>query len=595
MKPTFKPRTAALIPAGVMLVTAFAPPDVLAASWAQPAEAPATQPAPAEAAPTAAQPEAAQPASADAGAGASAGGGGVSVGASADVPKASSQPAKPAKPAKAKKSGRREPPAGVVLDEKTGKAKDTRKWIHRYSPERHLIELGIYGGLYLPPDNHDLFQPDPKDKYNQEQKPLWRIGALAGARLAYFPLRVLGFEAEFSASPTFVRNVFNEPAFVYGIRGHAILQLPYRITPFLLGGYGALGISSDRVQGLGKDIDPAGHWGGGLKIFMSRMSAFRLEARHIVSAKAYLPTPNFTSHVQIMAGFSLVLGRVRPQPPPKDTDWDKDGVLNDVDKCPKLAGDPPDGCPSIDSDNDTFLDKVDKCPFEPGVAPDGCPPPDQDKDGIIDPDDQCPTEPWPEAPGCPPPPDTDGDKIIDKDDTCPLHPESYNGYQDADGCPDTVPEKAKQWTNKPIPGITFEFRSDKIKKSSHKTLDAAVDVFKEFKDLKIEISGHTDDIGEREFNLDLSQRRADAVKQYLVDKGVDASRIKTVGYGPDKPIDPAKTAKARAQNRRIEFRVIIDRPEGAASSADSEAPAGAATGGAATPATPPADAKPAGK
>ncbi|MDC0668679.1 OmpA family protein [Nannocystis radixulma] len=567
---TPKPRTAALIPAGVLLLAA---PQALAAGRAQePAtgEAAKTEAAPAEAAPTEATPPAGEAAAPTGEAtptptpkaepSANAGGGKAAVKVDAAAPKA--------------RKGKREPPAGVILDEKTGKVKDTRKWIHRYSPERHLFELGVFGGLNLPPDDHDLYKPIMGRP--DEHKPLWRLGPTVGARLGYFPLRIFGIEAEFSAVPTYVRNVHNSPAFVYGLRGSAVLQLPYRVTPFLLGGYGMLGISSPD-KGLGSDIDPAGHWGGGLKIFISRMAAFRVDARHIISAKAAKQAPGFTSHAQVTVGFSLVLGRVRPQPAPKDLDWDKDGVQNDVDKCPKLAGDPPDGCPSIDSDNDTFLDKVDKCPFEPGVAPDGCPPPDTDKDGIIDPDDQCPTEPWPEPPGCPPPPDTDKDGIIDKLDKCPMHPESYNGFEDDDGCPDKLPEKAREWDNRPLEGINFETRSDKIKKGSEKTLDRAVAVLKEFPSLKIEIQGHTDDVGGRDFNLDLSQRRADSVKNYLVEKGVDASRIKTTGFGPDKPIDPAKTSKARAKNRRIEFKVLIDRPEGAASSDDSDAPTDAGT------------------
>ncbi|MCY0991466.1 OmpA family protein [Nannocystis sp. ILAH1] len=568
-----KPRTAALIPAGVLLFAAAASPEAFAA--AQDPAAPKTEAAPAtEAAPSAeasappaeasAPPAETTPAApASAGAQASAGAGKAEVKADASVPKA-------------RKSGRREAPDGVILDEKTGKVKDTRKWIHRYSPERHLFELGIFGGLNLPPDDHDLYKPVPGRP--DEHKALWRLGPAVGARIGYFPLRIFGIEAEFSATPTFVRNVHNSPAFVYGLRGSAVLQLPYRVTPFLLGGYGMLGISSPG-NGLGSDVDPAGHWGGGLKIFISRMAAFRVDARHIISAKAAKPMPAFTSHAQVTVGFSLVLGRVRPQPAAKDLDWDKDGVQNDVDKCPKLAGDPPDGCPSIDSDNDTFLDKVDKCPFEAGVAPDGCPPPDTDKDGIIDADDQCPTEPWPEAPGCPPPPDADGDKIVDKDDKCPMHPESYNGFEDSDGCPDKLPEKAKEWDKRPLEGINFETRSDKIKKGSEKTLDVAVGVLKEFPSLKIEIQGHTDDVGGRDFNLELSQRRADSVKRYLVEHGIEESRVKTTGFGPDKPIDPAKTSKARAKNRRIEFKVLIDRPEGASSSDDGDAPTAAPTTG----------------
>jgi outer membrane protein OmpA-like peptidoglycan-associated protein len=205
---------------------------------------------------------------------------------------------------------------------------------------------------------------------------------------------------------------------------------------------------------------------------------------------------------------------------------------------------------------DTFLDNVDKCPYEAGVAPDGCPLPDKDKDGFLDPDDKCPEEPGIAPDGCPPPPDSDGDGIIDKDDDCPLVPENYNGYKDKDGCVDELPKEIK-YDGRPIDGIFFEFNKDKIQKKSFKTLDAAIVVLKTFDDIRIEVSGHTDDVGSEEANLDLSKRRAESVKQYMVDKGIDASRIETVGYGRSKPIDPGKSAKARAKNRRIEFRVIV--------------------------------------
>jgi OOP family OmpA-OmpF porin len=248
---------------------------------------------------------------------------------------------------------------------------------------------------------------------------------------------------------------------------------------------------------------------------------------------------------------------VRPLPPEKDLDPDKDGFLDPNDKCPKLAGVAPDGCPAIDSDNDTFLDPVDKCPYEAGIAPDGCPPPDKDKDGFLDPVDACPEEPGIAPDGCPPPPDSDGDGIIDKNDDCPLVKEIYNGYKDQDGCPDELPQEVKWKEGTPIEGIFFEFNKDKIQKKSIKTLDAAVAVLKQFDDIRIEISGHTDDVGTDEANLDLSRRRAEAVKKYMVDQGVDPARIETIGYGRSKPIDTGKSSKARAKNRRIEFRVIV--------------------------------------
>ena len=482
--------------------------------------------------------------------------------------------------APAKKQRKRQPPAGVVLDEK-GKVRDTRKWIYRYSPERHLFELGVFGGLFVASLDHDLY--DPKV---QPRPPLWRGNPEVGGRIAYFPLRFLGFEGEFAAVPTYVRNPANDRAFVYSGRGHAILQLPYRVAPFVLGGYGALGVSS-ADNALGKDVDPAGHFGGGLKIYISRMAAFRIEGRGIISARAKEFVPRFTTHAEILAGFSLVLGRVRPLPPEKDRDPDKDGFYDPGDKCPKLAGVAPDGCPAIDSDNDTFLDTVDKCPYEAGVAPDGCPPPDADKDGFLDADDACPQEPGIAPDGCPPPPDTDGDGIIDKDDKCPLVPETYNGYEDEDGCRDEVPKEIV-WKDQPIEGIFFEFGKDKIQKKSFKTLDAAVKVLKDFPSIRIEISGHTDDVGSEEANIDLSRRRAESVKNYLVEKGIDTSRVETVGQGRSKPIDTGKSVRARAKNRRIEFRVIVVDKSGTAKvmpNAANEATAvdAAAEGGATTP------------
>jgi len=484
--------------------------------------------------------------------------------------------------AQPRKQRRREAPAGVILNEK-GKVKDTRKWIQRYSPERHLFEIGVFGGLFVASPTHDLYDWEKV----QPPSPLWRGNPEVGGRIAYFPLRFLGVEGEFAAMPTYVRNPRNDKAFVFSGRGHAILQLPYRVAPFVLGGYGALGIRS-ADNALGDDIDPAGHFGGGLKIYISRLAAFRVEGRGIISARSKMFVPKFTTHAEILAGFSLVLGRVRPLPPEKDRDPDRDGILDPDDKCPKLAGVAPDGCPAIDSDNDTFLDNVDKCPYEAGVAPDGCPPPDADKDGFLDADDACPNEPGIAPDGCPPPPDTDGDGIIDKLDKCPLEPENYNGFEDEDGCRDDLPKSADDIKDKPIEGIFFEFGKDKIQKKSFKTLDRAVTILKDFPSIRIEISGHTDDVGSEEANLDLSRRRAESVKNYMVEKGVEASRIETVGYGRSKPIDDGKSAKARAKNRRIEFRIIVVDKSGTAQvmpnpANEAAAVEKAAEGGATTP------------
>jgi outer membrane protein OmpA-like peptidoglycan-associated protein len=425
-------------------------------------------------------------------------------------------------------------------------------WIKRYRPERNMVELGVFGGALIVSDDHDFF--DPK---TAPQKLLWRIGPDVGARVAFFPLRVLGFEAEFAAMPTRARTDNNESVLLYGLRGHAILQLPYRFTPFLLGGYGMMGVSSDPAV-VGKDIDPMGHWGGGLKLYANKWLAFRVEARHLIGAyqgrqRGATAGPAFTSHLELLAGISLTLGRPKPPPPLKDSDGDR--VLDADDKCPFQPAPTADGCPVGDRDADAILDDIDACPDEIGILPDGCPIRDSDGDSFMDPDDACPDEAGIAPDGCPIR-DRDGDGILDADDKCPDDPETVNGYQDADGCPDELPQQVKDFTGV-IEGIFFEFNSDKIRKNSEKTLTRAYDVLAEFKDVRVEISGHTDDVGTREANLDLSARRAESVRQWLITKGIDPSRITTRGAGPDEPIESNEKAAGRAKNRRIEFKVLL--------------------------------------
>jgi OOP family OmpA-OmpF porin len=124
-----------------------------------------------------------------------------------------------------------------------------------------------------------------------------------------------------------------------------------------------------------------------------------------------------------------------------------------------------------------------------------------------------------------------------------------------------VPDEVARFTGA-IEGITFDNDKATIRKSSTKALDDAVKVLTDHPDIRIEISGHTDIKGDRDHNLDLSQRRAESVKQYLVEHGVDETRITTIGHGPDKPVDTNDTEKGRANNRRIEFKPITRKGRG---------------------------------
>ncbi len=258
-----------------------------------------------------------------------------------------------------------------------------------------------------------------------------------------------------------------------------------------------------------------------------------------------------------------------------DDDNDKDGIPDSQDECPDDPEDvdgheDEDGCPDDDRDGDGIPDSKDKCPEEAEDEDgfedeDGCPDEDNDKDGIPDSEDKCPEEAedkdgFEDEDGCPDE-DNDKDRIIDSEDKCPDEKETYNGFDDQDGCPDEGDELVKMRGSKIelLQKISFKTNSDKIvKKQSFSILDVVARVFERNPKMEMRIEGHTDSKGKRDHNLDLSQRRADAVKSYLVKKGIDEKRLEAIGHGPDKPIEDNKTRKGRAANRRVEFHITND-------------------------------------
>jgi outer membrane protein OmpA-like peptidoglycan-associated protein len=314
-------------------------------------------------------------------------------------------------------------------------------------------------------------------------------------------------------------------------------------------GVGGQGVKSDE-KALGNDTDFSPHWGAGLKYYATSWLAMRLDGRMTIGSK--LGDEGVVGHYEILAGLSAVLGW-KEKEAPKDSDGD--GLIDDQDQCPLEKGAPPTGCPPKDSDGDGLTDDQDQCPTEKGNPPTGCPPKDTDGDSLTDDQDQCPTEKGLPPTGCPPR-DTDGDGFTDDKDQCPKEPETKNGYKDEDGCPDEIPTEIKKFTGA-IKGITFETNKTVIRKQSFPTLDEAVKVLQDYPDLKIKVRGHTDNTGKREKNMTLSQGRAEAVKEYLVGKGVASDKIQTEGLGPDEPVADNKTAKGRTENRRIEFKIII--------------------------------------
>ncbi|MGE3769304.1 MAG: OmpA family protein, partial [Kofleriaceae bacterium] len=178
----------------------------------------------------------------------------------------------------------------------------------------------------------------------------------------------------------------------------------------------------------------------------------------------------------------------------------------------------------------------------------------------------------------------DGDGVPDAQDKCAAEPETKNGFQDDDGCPDEIPQQLKKFTGV-IKGINFKTGDATLLASSNKTLDAAVKVLNEFPDLKLEIQGHTDDVPLKprkgstfQDNMALSQGRADAVKAYFESKGIAADRLIAKGYGDSMPAESptglkgAKLNAARAKNRRVEFKLVSSLTQDAAAPAPAPAP-----------------------
>jgi outer membrane protein OmpA-like peptidoglycan-associated protein len=263
---------------------------------------------------------------------------------------------------------------------------------------------------------------------------------------------------------------------------------------------------------------------------------------------------------------SATIGLGWPLGGQKDTDGD--GIYDKEDKDPLRAEDMDgfedgDGAPDPDNDGDGVPDVDDKAPMDPEDQDgfednDGKPDPDNDGDGILDGKDKAPNDPedmdgFEDEDGVPDP-DNDGDGIADKDDKCPNQPETVNGYDDEDGCPDTKPEIAvAKGAAIVLDGINFASGSSNVTSGSKSTLDKVVNTMRSNPELEIEIRGYTDNTGSLAGNKNLSQKRAESVRQYLIENGIDGTRVKAVGYGPENPIAPNNTREGRAKNRRIEF------------------------------------------
>tara|TARA_B110000240_G_scaffold197572_1_gene253258 strand:+ start:5228 stop:6577 length:1350 start_codon:yes stop_codon:yes gene_type:complete len=225
-------------------------------------------------------------------------------------------------------------------------------------------------------------------------------------------------------------------------------------------------------------------------------------------------------------------------------DTDGDGVKDSDDACPNTAGlAMMNGCP--DSDGDGVADKDDMCASDKGTkANKGCP--DSDGDGVIDKNDKCASVSGPAENGGCPWPDADGDGVLDKDDKCV----NEVGSASDDGCPvKTIPLDTFSKT------ILFNTGKSSFKSGITSQLDGMMEIFKEFPTSQFAVRGYTDSTGGASRNLSLSDQRANAVRNYLIKNGIDASRLTAKGFGEVSPVAPNNTKAGRAENRRVEVKV----------------------------------------
>ena len=365
-----------------------------------------------------------------------------------------------------------------------------------------------------------------------------------------------------------------------------VAEGPYTVVnPGDLNYYAVDGVINYSLMNLikSKVIDPSIHVGGGYTWIGDQMKAGTLngglgltfwftETVGLSLRSTYKQSfedirEDMPSHMQHFAGLTFKFGG-------KDTDGD--GIYDKDDACPEVAGlkqfngcpdtdadgieDSKDTCPDVagpaefngcpDTDGDGVSDNVDACVDVAGLKQfNGCP--DTDGDGVQDKDDKCKDVKGPKENGGCPWPDTDGDKVLDKDDKCP----DVAGTVANNGCPEVTEEAIKR-LNDYAKTILFDSGKASFQQQTYPVLQAITAILKEYPTANFSIEGHTDSDGKDAANQTLSENRAAAVKNYLIENGIASSRLSSAGFGETKPIDTNKTKAGKANNRRVEVKLV---------------------------------------
>ncbi len=420
----------------------------------------------------------------------------------------------------------------------------------------------------------------PTIAYFDKELHLDQARAGPGARIGYFLTDRIAIEAEGSWVPTVARN---DTAVKY-MPLHARLVLNFPASEHVGVLLGA-GYSHTRFRDELRITNHGVSGNAGVRLGLGDVTSIRID-----TYVDYIPSPDFGDdnwHFGIQPGLSFLLGGRAAGP----RDRDADGVPDDVDECKKTpAGDRVDakGCTVKDADGDGVFDDADACADTPAgdrVDAKGCSlPKDADGDGVNDDADGCADTPKGDKvdeKGCSLPKDADGDGVTDDVDACADTPAGEQvdakgcapGQRDGDGdgvndaadrCPSTpsgveVDAEGCQVLFQPtkktliLEGVNFETGKSVLTPESETILNGVAESLVANDSIRVQVTGHTDNTGGLALNRRLSRSRADAVRTYLVSRGVAEDRLTARGFGPDQPVASNKTVDGRAQNRRVEL------------------------------------------
>jgi len=411
------------------------------------------------------------------------------------------------------------------------------------------LEAGVTVGGHVFSSNGELGTSDKMDGASPQSS------AMVGGRLGYVFLPQLAGEVEAVLIPT-VDDDESRGAAVFGVRAHVRYEpfgetlLEGKLHPFLLAGYGFMAVRTDSTQ-LANDADQSYDWGLGTHYALSRSMELRIDARHVLVPDR--SKNGATSNFEIAGGLTWRFG---PSSPARGTA----SIASAVPTTQPPATPPPNAAtpgttpvpaatapaaPAATVAVSTPAPAAPAAAPRPEVAADA----DPDRDSVLAPQDRCPLEAedrdgFQDTDGCPDP-DNDGDGIGDSIDRCTTDAETVNGYSDGDGCPDAQ--------HPDLAAVPFARGTANFTAESAALLDKSFQTMQANPGFRIELGGHS---SSDESNRSLSLKRGEAVKDYLVRRGIAEPRLRVIGYRSEQPATSDKSAAGKAKNRRVEMRLL---------------------------------------